>query len=51
MWITHLGHWKDALAQQDKEDGGGQVSTFGSFNVRMVCCESSRQDPEAYSDR
>jgi hypothetical protein len=37
MWITQLSHWQTALDAQDKADGGGPVTTFGSFNTRMIC--------------
>jgi FKBP12-rapamycin complex-associated protein len=42
MWITQLSHWTTALEAQDKADKGGSVSTFASFNTRMICRESSR---------
>ncbi|RSH90651.1 hypothetical protein EHS25_001256 [Saitozyma podzolica] len=37
MWITQLSHWTTALEAQDKADKGGSVSTFASFNTRMIC--------------
>ena len=39
LWITQLAHWNRALDAQQEADGG-HVGTFGSFNTRMVCCES-----------
>lgn len=41
MWITQLSHWNTALKSQDRLDDGKPVSTFDSFNTRMICCKLS----------
>jgi FKBP12-rapamycin complex-associated protein len=46
MWITQLSHWDKALLAQNKMDGGEDVSTFNSFNTRMICCTLAHPLPE-----
>ncbi|WVF66281.1 hypothetical protein IAT40_001021 [Kwoniella sp. CBS 6097] len=37
MWITQLSHWQQALDAQEKLDQGQELTSFSSFNTRMIC--------------
>ncbi|OCF43750.1 phosphatidylinositol 3-kinase [Kwoniella heveanensis CBS 569] len=37
MWITQLSHWQQALDAQEKLDQGQELTSFSSFNTKMIC--------------
>ncbi|WVQ93902.1 hypothetical protein IAU59_000980 [Kwoniella sp. CBS 9459] len=48
MWITQLSHWQQALDAQEKLDQGQELTSFSSFNTRMICYHALGNFQEGY---